>query len=228
MSGGLVLIFLFLLELFLMAFFSNLLINALSNLFFRITKSQSVTTNLLAVLFLPGTIIHELSHILSAGVLMVHVGEMEFIPKITSTGVRLGSAEIGLTDPFRRALIGLAPFLVGVSLILVSLWLLLPETSNIYQRLLLFYVIFEIGNTMFSSKKDLEGLLALSLTLILVSALIIVAFNFLNIEIPSGFLFNLINPQTVSLFLQKATFFLSIPLLINLGLLFLIKLVFRV
>ena len=47
------------------------------------------------MLFLPGTVIHELAHVLSAGVLLVHVGEVEFMPQQTPEGIKLGSAQIG-------------------------------------------------------------------------------------------------------------------------------------
>src|SRR3989442_1579645 len=108
----------FLLELLSLFFFSKLLINALARLFYFFTHSHRATVSFLAALLLPGTIIHELSHIITAGVLMVHTGEMEFTPQIREDEVKLGSAQIGKTDPFRRALIGVAPVILGSAAIL--------------------------------------------------------------------------------------------------------------
>ena len=75
----LVLIFLELLVLFLS---SRILTRTLSLFFYRVTKSQTTTVYLLSFLFLPGVIIHELAHLLSANLLFVRTGEVEFMPQI--------------------------------------------------------------------------------------------------------------------------------------------------
>lgn len=145
-------------ELFFLFFLSKTLTRLLSRL---------VSIEILSLLFLPGIIIHELSHLLIAGILFVPVGEIEFLPKVSEGGVKLGSVAIGKTDPIRRAIIGVAPVLVGVLLLFgVGSYFIhngsmvqTIELPTLGKLLLVLYGIFAIANTMFSSAKDLEGFL---------------------------------------------------------------------
>jgi len=153
---------LFLFEIGALFFLSQQLSKKLSSIFYRITKSQELTIHLLAFFFFPGVVIHELSHFFIAEMLFVHTGDIEFFPKIHGDVVKLGSVQVGKTDPFRRFLIGVAPLLVGVGaffLIFSSLKGGIPGFN--WQTLLTVYIYFEIGNTMFSSKRDMEGAVAL-------------------------------------------------------------------
>src|SRR5258708_2029001 len=102
--------FLFFAELFLLFLMSRTLTRLLSSFLFRLTRSKKLTIYTLSVLFFPGTLIHELSHAVMAGILFVPVAHMEFIPKIEEGGVKLGSIAVAKTDPLRRLLIGMAPF----------------------------------------------------------------------------------------------------------------------
>ena len=151
-------------------------------MFFRLTKEKQPAISILAWFFLPGTIIHELSHLLIAELLRVRTGELGFIPKIKGDSalqneVKLGSLKMAKTDPLRHSLIGLAPIIVGITIIsfishfylfpLVQKTLSLPLRPFNYQSLItnycllftLCYLLFIISNTMFSSKKDLETIL---------------------------------------------------------------------
>lgn len=105
-----------------------------------------------AILFLPGTFIHEISHFLTALFLFVPVGQPEFMPVRYENGIKLGSVPIGKTDPIRRTLVGVAPILFGLVILFLAVYLI----KNIF---VVGFVAFEIGNTMFSSKKDLEGVI---------------------------------------------------------------------
>lgn len=129
------------------------------------TLSRFLSIQFLSLLFLPGVIVHELSHLLVAGVLFVPIGEIEFLPKRVEGGVKLGSVGIGKTDPIRRAIVGLAPILVGVLSLfaIASFYFAGSYELFTWQTLLPFYASFQIGNTMFSSAKDLEGFLELVL-----------------------------------------------------------------
>lgn len=177
----------------------------------RLTKSQHITINLISLLFLPGVIIHELSHLLTALLLFVRVGEMEFTPKITDDGVKLGGVGIGHTDPLRRAVIGFAPILFGVSLIiLLPFYLFSLQTSFLsWQALIIFYLVFEISNTMFSSPKDLEGTIeVLGVLLVLFIASYLMGFRF-----PLDFISEFMNKNLEVV--KKMNFVLLIPLLID-------------
>lgn len=210
-----VLIIVFFVEFFILFLSSQFLIQSLARLFYRFTKSQHKTVYLLAFLFLPGTVIHELAHIISAGVMMVHTGDIEFMPEIREDGVKLGSAEIGVTDPIRRALIGMAPVFVGISLIVGLLWFFFfqIQQNNLYPYwvfLILIYAIFIISNTMFSSRKDMEG----AFTFFALIIAFFVAMYILDFKQVFYWLGSLLTPQ-VGDFIFKVDMFLIIPICIN-------------
>jgi len=176
----------------------------------RLTKSQNVTIHLLSLFFLPGVIIHELAHLLTASLLFVPVGEMEFSPKIIEDGVKLGGVAIGHTDPFRRAVIGFAPVLFGTALIiLIPIYFLSGGFSFDWKSLVIFYLVFEVGNTMFSSRKDVEG----TIELMLVLAILFMTFYFIGFRVPLNFISDFLvkNLET----LKRMDFILLIPLLID-------------
>jgi len=147
-------------------------------LFFYLTKDKQHAVSLLTWVFLPGTVIHELSHLLMAELLRVRTGELSFTPEIRENNeIRVGALKMAKTDPLRHSLIGLAPILVGITTIAsLSHFVLFPlaqKTFSLsfrplnYQLLitnyfLLFgtcYLVLCVSNTMFSSKKDLEAIL---------------------------------------------------------------------
>lgn len=215
--------FLFLLELILLFILSRFLTRSLSSLFLRIFKSQKITIHLLSLILLPGVIIHELSHLLIAGVLLVPVGEMELLPKIgdDSHNVKLGGVKIAKTDPIRRAIIGFAPFLVGLLILLALTSIFLPN-SLIVRTIELklptgvvgfaaLYLIFAISNTMFSSRKDLEG----TVELLAVLLIILTAFFLLGFR-PPQFVLDKVLSKEVLLTIQQATHLLLIPIGIDL------------
>lgn len=145
-------VILFLAEIIFFFFLSQTLTRLLSRFF---------SIQMLSFLFLPGVIIHELSHFFMAIILFVEVSDIEFLPKIINDRVKLGSVAIAKTDPIRRLLIGFSPIISGLS---IFFFLGYYFGGNI---IFLFYLLFAIANTMFSSKKDLEGALALFLVVVI-------------------------------------------------------------
>lgn len=205
----------FFVELLILFLFSKALIKSLAQLIFFLSKSREVGVYSLAILFFPGTIIHELSHAIVAGVLMVHVGEVEFTPQIHEGGVKLGSAQVGKTDPIRGALIGVAPVIIGLTIILGLLFFfssgfLQGKEFSFWVYLLLFYLIFVIGNTMFSSRKDLEG----AVGGLILSISILTAFYLLGFREVFIFLNQIISVELVGFF-QKSSLFLIVPLVLD-------------
>lgn len=167
----------FLVELALLFSLSQSLTKALSVWFHALLKSQTMVIQLLALLFLPGVIVHELSHLLTASILFVPTGEIEFLPEIHGDEVKMGSVSIAKTDPFRRFLIGVAPLLVGLGTLVLLFWYFLPTmTLFSWQTALLVYAVFEVSNTMFSSRKDMEGAIGL-LILCLLAVVLLMAFH---------------------------------------------------
>lgn len=113
---------------------------------------------LYSLLVLPGTIIHELSHWIVAEILQVRTGQITILPDLGGEQgrERLGSVATQKSDPIRGFLIGIAPFISGL-LILVVLGRLLMLGWGVYpawQVLLIIYGVMVIGNSMMISRED--------------------------------------------------------------------------
>jgi len=207
-------------ELLLLFFLSRFLTRAFSRIIFMLTKSESMTMWILALLFFPGTLLHELAHFFTAIMLFVRVGHIELFPQKHGESIKMGSVAIAQTDPFRRAIIGLAPLFFGTAGIFgagyyFSTLPLVPWYINIVFLLL---IIFEIGNTMFSSPKDVEGIPAL----VMVLGLFILAGYIIGIRIPENVV-TYINSIHVQTFFQQLSFYMLAPLGINAVVLLLAK-----
>lgn len=209
-------ILIFFVELFFLFLLSRLVQKQLSQFLFTVTRSIRWTVALLSLLFLPGTILHEVAHYVFASILFVPVGKMELIPKLNGNSVKLGSVAIGRTDPLRRLLIGIAPFLVGTSIILLTLFLAERNMlwKNSWAVTAIFYTLFEVGNSMFSSKKDLEGA---SFILVLVLILTVLFYS-LGIRVTAQDISHILNEKTVHIFYQ-GIIYLIFPIGIDLALL---------
>ena len=215
LNTGVILFILLIFQIFSLYLFSKLLIQSLSTLFFQLTKSHSFTVKMLAIFFLPGTFVHELAHALTATITFVSVHNIHLLPKVEEEGsIKLGSVEITKSDPFRRALIGVAPVLWGVGMLLLIVWLLetkIPLTFAYSWLIILFgYLIFVIANTMFSSKKDMEGLLLVNALLIAIIAAMIL----LKISSPFYWFADILNNNTQ--FVLKLNLYLLVPITVDL------------
>ncbi len=201
---------LFFVELFVLFILSKKLTKILGMYFYTATGSKKKTIYYLAILFFPGTFVHELSHFLSAVFLGVRVGDMEFMPQIQEHGVKLGSVSIERTDPFRRLLIGMAPFLCGTGIILGLLYFGTKYElfSTVWFLLLTGYAIFEIGNTMFSSRKDMEGALELLIGLFL----LVLILYFTGLRLPAIDPNVLFDQPLIKQIFEKGALFLLVPL----------------
>lgn len=218
-----------------MAYFGLLFIEIAMLLFLsrKVSRelSKFLSINLLSFLFLPGVIIHELSHLLIAAVLLVPVGHMEFKPKKSEGGLKLGSVEIGKTDPIRRSIIGFAPVFVGLMIVVGMVYLFTSNISSINDKdfyilgtvfVLTGYLLFAISNTMFSSSRDMEGTVEILITLLIV----FIAAYVLGFRPSLDFMQNLFTTQAIEL-LQKSTLFLSAPIVIDIVILGVIRLIYK-
>ncbi len=208
-----ILLFLFFLELLVLYFLAKKIQQIIFSLFLRVTRRKNWAVYLTAILFAPGTFFHEMSHFLSALFLLVPVGHLRLLPEVREDEIKLGSVGIGKTDPIRRFLIGVAPFIIGTLTILVVIHLALDNKliENVWTVALLGYVVFEIGNTMFASKKDLEGALGLLIFIILVYLLTLL----LGINVDFSFLGDILTSSYIKDLLVTATVFLVFPLVID-------------
>jgi len=144
--------------LFLLLFFISRKISSyIYLLVFLLTGSDKLAIWTLIILFLPGTIIHEVSHLVVATILRVPTGRLSIIPERDLGGeIKAGKLALGKTDPFRYTAIGIAPMLVGLTLIYLIGKFILPQVATSFFLLFIVYcLLFTVSTTMFSSKKDL-------------------------------------------------------------------------
>lgn len=162
---------------------SRALINNLYGAFLLFARSRPVAVSLVSLLLFPGTVIHELAHLFTAEILGVHTGKLTLAPESLRSedeSVRTGSVAIAKTGPFRRAVIGLAPTIIGLtSFSFLSYMLFNPSILPIqptsltifnYQlpiiNVVIIYLLFAISAAMFPSPEDMKGIPALGLTLV--------------------------------------------------------------
>lgn len=166
----------------LLYFISRSITNSIYLLLYLLSRNRKLSLIVLSLFFLPGTIIHEVSHWIVATVLRVPTGELSILPTINEgTKVQAGKLMIGKTDPFRYTLIGLAPIFSGLAIIYILGKFFFPDLSSILNTKYLIlntsfcYLLFSISATMFSSKKDLESMkVALPLTILLFTSFYVV------------------------------------------------------
>ena len=219
-----------LLELAALYFLSRWVTQAIFMFFLLVFRVRAVAVSLLLVLQLPGTVVHELSHLFTAEMLGVKTGKLRLEPEsIREADIQAGSVMIAETDPFRRYAIGLAPlwwgmigltaisyFLPGIVNSVFHSGLPIFGNSNTYLLLSLSYLLFAISNTMFSSPKDLEGFLPFAIVIALITG---AAFIFgLRIDLTGQLL------ELVVRILTTLTRSIGVVLGINIGLLTSIKL----
>jgi len=202
---------LFISELAILFFLSQQLTKKLANMLIKITKSQKTTISVMAMFFFPGVFIHEFSHLLMANALFVRTGEIEFFPQIEGDRVKLGSVAVSKSDPLRRFFIGIAPIIGGISIMFgLSYYFSRFFPGFNWQSALLIYSFFEIGNTMFSSKKDMEGAIALFSGVFA----IVLAFYLIGLRVQVNYIF-FINSPLIQSFLLNANDLLFIPIIVN-------------
>jgi hypothetical protein len=202
------------LEFILLFILSRIFIKNFSYFLVKLTRNTGFAARLFHLVLLPGVVVHELAHLIVAEVMLVRTGGLSFSLEPQEDRLVLGSVGIEQTDPFRRAIIGFAPVFVGLILISVSVLFFLGENSPLsfpLNYILVFFVVFEIGNTMFSSKKDLEGTFAL---LVFIFA-IFLAIYIIGIRIPTGFLDYLDTAEFAEIMIRGMQV-LAIPIAIDL------------
>lgn len=178
-----------------MIFLQRFLQREIQAIFLLITRQPEISMALFSLLFLPGVLLHELSHFVMARFLGVRTGKFSIIPKKLEGGrLQLGYVETAKTDFFRDALIGVAPFItgcifvafVGISRLgLNSVWLNLlnGQLSSINLAIksivvrpdfwVWFYLTFAVSSTMLPSSSDRRAWLPLILVILGFAGLIL-------------------------------------------------------
>lgn len=160
MNNPLVVPVLFIAEIFALFFLTRTLLNLSFHLLRKIIHSDRFIIWLMALFYLPGTILHEISHYFFALILAMHPEEVSIFPHIDKNHIRLGHVVYRKRpgDIIRPIVVGVAPFFGAIA----TLWTierfnLFP--GNVWWHTLLFgYLILAITANMFSSKQDLVDL----------------------------------------------------------------------
>ncbi len=136
-------------------------LRVVGHFFFNLFNNEEETVVWwLSFLFLPGTFIHEVGHLVVAEFLLVRTDNFTILPQIQhDKGVKLGSVQIGECDPIRRLIIGIAPLLVAFSLITYGTYFVFTSGISWWLLILYIYFLIQLTHSMFSSKKDMEGFL---------------------------------------------------------------------
>ena len=139
-------ILIFILALSILYILSRIFIRKLFTALYGIMRSREKAAGLLGWIFLPGTFIHEISHLLAALFLLVPVGRINLLAEAEEEGIKLGSVQIGKTDFIRASIIGLAPLLVGGGGVLwaISYSLSHGYLENPWVIVALIYTLFQI------------------------------------------------------------------------------------
>ena len=157
--------FLFLFELFALYLLSRKIYKRLSSILLRVTKNKKLAIYTFSLFFLPGTFVHELSHFLTALILLVPVGKFDLKPRVEDKKVKLGSVSIAKAGVLRQAVIGISPFIYGVVMLLSVADYLITYHFRLGWLVLIFilFFIFQIANSMFLSRSDLKAAIRLVL-----------------------------------------------------------------
>jgi len=216
-------IFLFIIQILLVSILSKKIYESLFQISWKFFKSKEASVYFVSFIFLPGTFIHEMCHVMATVLLGGRVGSINLWPKIEGNHIKMGTAEVEVLDIFRNSIIGTAPLVFG-SLILIFI------SSNFFEQVLwvqviFAYLIFQISNSMFLSDTDLVEVRGLFFVLLFIT-LIAYLYNFQVEKI-------LFLPQDLSFLnsslyineLKNVNIFFGITFIINILFLFIAKLI---
>ncbi len=190
-------LFWFVLTLVLLMLLQRLLHREIQAIFLIISRSPEFTIALFSLLFLPGVLLHELSHYLVALVLGVRAPRFSLIPQVLPTGkLQLGYVETERTDIIRDSLIGAAPLFAGGVVVafvaltrlhllplwealstghLAAFWAAASELPRESDFPLWFYLLFTVSSTMLPSQADRHAWRPLGLAIAVILGLAILA-----------------------------------------------------
>jgi hypothetical protein len=165
----------------------------IQSVFFLITRRIDLALAFFSILFLPGVLLHELSHYFIARLLGVPVGRISIFPQALPDGrLRMGYVETASTDFLRDALIGAAPLLTG-SIFVAYAGLVKFNFATVWEQVSLgelavssqvmnqpdfwiwFYLIFVVSSTMFPSASDRRAWTPILLMVVFVISLLLIS-----------------------------------------------------
>ncbi len=154
-------ILIFIGEISMLFFLSRAALQHMYGLLRKILKKDTLIVLFISLFYLPGTIIHELSHYFMALILNLHPREIQLFPVIEGRTVKLGHVlyEKNPNDFIRSIIVGVAPFFGA----LITLWLIIQSRlfpgAYWWETAGFGYLIIAITANMFSSQQDLIDIL---------------------------------------------------------------------
>lgn len=181
---------------------SRLLIKELFLFLRKFFKTDFPVFLLVSLIFLPGTIIHETAHFITALLLILPVKSMTVIPKWEKNEIKLGEVLFIKKDLIRTVLVGIVPIFFGIGILFSLFYFRIYPANNIGLNILYSYLIFSISANMFSSKQDLKDA-ALIIPIILLLIAVIYIFDIK------------INMSGIYAIMEKINYYIFFVLLIN-------------
>ncbi|PIQ72930.1 hypothetical protein COY13_02420 [Candidatus Roizmanbacteria bacterium CG_4_10_14_0_2_um_filter_36_35] len=155
---------------------SRLTIKEIFIFFRKFFSTSPLIYIILSLIYLPGTVVHESAHFITALLLLLPVQSMSIFPSFSENEIKLGEVKFIKRDFLRGILVGIAPFFFSLTLLsAIFIYHIFPNT-NLWLNILFGYLIFSISSNMFSSSKDLEGIVLL-VPLIILAFIIFYVFD---------------------------------------------------
>jgi hypothetical protein len=167
----------------------------IQDIFLFITRQPEISMALFSLMFLPGVLLHEVSHFLMAHLLGVRTGRFSIIPKKLEGGrIQLGYVETASSDFFRDAMIGVAPLVTGGIFVafagvsrlgLNTIWesltqgqmssfsMAMKSVVDMPDFWIWFYLIFAVSSTMMPSSSDRRAWLPLISVMVILLGLVL-------------------------------------------------------
>lgn len=206
--SGLITLLLFVGEIIAIYFLAHYLLNIAFHLMRKFIHSDTIIIWIVALLYLPGTMLHEISHYFFALLLAMNPEEVSLFPHIEKNHIRLGHVLYRRhpSDVIRPIIVGIAPFFGAIGLLWVIQSFHLFPGAVWWYTLLFGYLILAITANMFSSKQDLVDLIYIVPVFLIIGALLYV----LGVQINTQILIHMIG--NLELFFKT----LHVPLLFSL------------
>lgn len=181
------------------------------------TRSKDASFALIAVIFLPGTIIHEMSHFIAAMLLLLPVGEVQIMPEWHDNKIRFGKVTYAKADVVRSVLVGIAPVFGAIGLfIFIYLFHLFPS-GNIWLTAAGGYLLFSVTANMFSSKQDLVDLIYIIPVVLILGIIWYLSGVSVQVNIPVAF------SKGATSVLQFVNFCITISLAVHIAIILFIR-----
>ena len=189
--------------------------------FSRFLKHPQAAFRMMALLYFPGTLIHEMSHLVMAMLLNLKVRDITLIPKVRGSTLKLGTVWYEKKDVVRGLLVGIAPFFAAMFVFwFIDTWRLLY--MNMIIGALVSYLVFAISSTMFSSKQDL-----VDLVYVIPIALIVIAMGYVFRENLLPFM-TYVDVTSIENFFAIVNSYLIFSLMLNGGIIMVLSIVLKV